>query len=116
MAVRKTSDGSVVDSYGRILYFSFDRFMSEIVQGNRCFICGISPDVARFNDEHALPDWILRRYELHGRKMHLPNATSCEYRHFKILAVRIATPSWVTLLRSRFGKCLAAVTPRLRRN
>ncbi|MFI5116859.1 MAG: hypothetical protein ACHP8B_09185 [Terriglobales bacterium] len=84
MATRKTSDGSVVDSYGRILYFSFDRFMSEIVQGNRCFICGVSPDVARFNDEHALPDWILRRYELHSRKMHLPNATLCEYRHFKI--------------------------------
>jgi hypothetical protein len=84
MAIMKTSDGSVVDSNGRVLYFSFDRFMSEIVQGNRCFICGVSPDAVSFNDDHVLPDWILRRFELHGRKMQLPNATLCDYRHFKI--------------------------------
>ena len=48
----KTADGSIVDSEGKVVFFSFDRFMSDIVRGNCCFICGVSPEAAAFNDEH----------------------------------------------------------------
>jgi hypothetical protein len=37
----KTADGSIKDSDGKIIFFSFDRFMSDIVLGNCCFICPV---------------------------------------------------------------------------
>lgn len=82
--LKVTEDGSVLDAKGRILFFSLPRFISDISKGNDCFICGAKPDTVAFNDEHVLPDWILRRYELHDRRIHLPNATTFRYGEFKI--------------------------------
>ena len=79
-----TSDGSVVDSRGRILYFSCPRFISDICQGNDCFICGAKPNTVGFNNEHILPDWVLRRYNLHNRVITLPNGRGFRYGEFKI--------------------------------
>jgi len=80
----QTPDESVVDSKGRVVYFSLKRFIANIVQGNHCFICGASPETVPFNDEHILPDWILRRYGLHSRVITLPNGTPFQYGQFKI--------------------------------
>jgi hypothetical protein len=80
----QTADESVVDSKGRIIYFGLKRFIAEIAQGNHCFLCGASPEAVPFNDEHILPDWILRRYGLHNRLITLPNGTSFRYGTFKI--------------------------------
>lgn len=78
------NDGSAEDSHGKVLFFSFDRFVEQIVKRDNCFVCGVSPANAVFNDEHALPDWILRRYELHSQTITLPNQTGSQYKHLKI--------------------------------
>ena len=79
-----TPDGSVLNSEGRILFFSVPRFLSDISRGHDCFICGAKPGTVPFNDEHILPDWILRRYKLHGRMLYLPNGTRIRYGEYKI--------------------------------
>jgi hypothetical protein len=79
----KARDGSIHDEK-KIVYFSFERFMTDIVKGDNCFVCGISPAKVPFNDEHVLPDWILRRYRLSDRILHIPNRTPFCYRHLKI--------------------------------
>lgn len=80
----ETLDKSVIDSRGKIVFFSLNRFLEDIVQGNKCFICGASPQAVPFNDEHVVPDWILRRFNLHGRLITLPNGTRFRYGQFKI--------------------------------
>jgi hypothetical protein len=79
----KTQDGSLIRGRN-VLYFSYDRFVKDIVQGSRCFMCGANPELVQFNDEHVLPDWILRRYRLHDREIVLPNYARFPYRQFKI--------------------------------
>ena len=80
----KTADGSIKDSDGKVIFFSFDRFMSDIVQGNCCFVCGVGPAEAAFNDEHVLPDWLLRKYRLHDKSVTLPNGTQFRYGGFTV--------------------------------
>jgi len=79
-----TADESVVDSSGRIIFFSFKRFVKDIVEGNHCFMCGVSSEARPFNNEHVLPDWILRRYQLHNRTITLPNGAQFRYGQFTI--------------------------------
>lgn len=50
--VQKTSDGSVVDVDGKVIYFSVDRFIKDICEGDCCFICGAAPETTDFNNEH----------------------------------------------------------------
>jgi hypothetical protein len=80
----KTEDESVVDRSGRVIYFSLPRFIADIAQGGCCFICGATPKKVLFNNEHILPDWILRRYDLHTRAIILPNGTPFRYGQFTI--------------------------------
>jgi len=65
----------------RFLYFSLPRFISDICQGTDCFICGAKSTSAQFNDEHILPDWILRRYDLRDRA--LPKHDTIPLRRFQ---------------------------------
>lgn len=78
------SDGSVIDDTGKIIYFSCERFVRDICEGDCCFICGASPSEREFNNEHVLPQWILRRYDLIGRTVTLPNDTKFRYDQYKI--------------------------------
>src|SRR5688572_4005262 len=82
--LRHTEDGSVIDQVGRFLHFSLPRFVQDIVEGDNCFICGMSPATTSFNNEHILPDWILRKYGLHDRTITLPNGTQFHYGEFTI--------------------------------
>ncbi|MFI5421870.1 MAG: hypothetical protein ACHQ1H_12955 [Nitrososphaerales archaeon] len=68
----------------KVIYFSFDDFMERFVRGNNCFICGASPGEKSFNDEHIIPDWILRRFKLHDEEITLPNETTMQYGKYKI--------------------------------
>ncbi|MGA8740958.1 MAG: hypothetical protein WB561_07205 [Terracidiphilus sp.] len=74
-----TSDGSVLDRDGRIIFFSLERFISDIANGDCCFICGAQRDAVPFNDEHVVPDWILRRFELHERRIEVTNQILLRY-------------------------------------
>jgi len=74
-----TRDGSVTNEHGKIIYFSADRFIDDIVDGGACFICGAQPGTTEFNSEHILPNWIIRRYGLHNKQVNLPNDTGHRY-------------------------------------
>ncbi|MDJ0575606.1 MAG: hypothetical protein QNJ65_10625 [Xenococcaceae cyanobacterium MO_234.B1] len=75
----KTSDGSFLDSNGKVLYFSTERFIKDICEGDCCSICGISRSETDFNDEHVLPKWILRKYDLYKQFITLPNESKFRY-------------------------------------
>ncbi|UFW90469.1 hypothetical protein BjapCC829_18805 [Bradyrhizobium barranii] len=77
-------EDTITDEDGNIVYFGIERFVRDICLGDCCFICGARPDSAPFNDEHILPQWVLRRYDLHARMIHLPNDTSFRYDRYTI--------------------------------
>lgn len=74
-----TRDGSVLDRDGKVVFFSLERFIAEIAKGDCCFICGAQRDSVPFNDEHVIPNWLLRRFELHSRRIQVPNQTEFRY-------------------------------------
>ena len=80
----KTPDGSVINSQGKTLFFSVDRFKRDICEGDCCFICGASPSETDFNDEHIIPRWILRDLNLFSKTIHLPNGLSYQYDRYKV--------------------------------
>lgn len=79
MGWTKTSDGSIVDQDGKVVFFSTRRFIDDICIGNCCFICGAKPENKPFNDEHVFPEWLLRRYNLFARTITLPNGRTARY-------------------------------------
>jgi len=66
------------------MFFSAERFTRDICSGQCCFICGVSRAAALFNDEHILPQWILRRFDLYGRTISLPNGRKVRYGSYTI--------------------------------
>src|SRR5262245_1652434 len=84
MTLMVLKDGSVVDETGKVIFFSTERFKTDICLGNCCFICGAQPGSVPFNDEHVIPDWILRRYDLHAMRITLPNGESIRYDQYKV--------------------------------
>jgi hypothetical protein len=75
----KQKDGLVIDEGGKVIFFSADRFFSDIVQGDCCYLCGRSPQSVKFNREHILPDWLLSKFGLHRRSITLPNGVFFKY-------------------------------------
>ena len=45
-----------------------------------CLFSGTEPDT----EEHVIPDWLQRRFELQRQTYHLPNETGLDYRHAKV--------------------------------
>lgn len=78
------ADQSIIAQDGRILLFSCQRFIDEIVMGDACFVCGASPRDKLFNDEHVVPRWILRRYGLFDKEITLPNGERRHYRGYRV--------------------------------
>jgi hypothetical protein len=64
---------------GKVLYFSQSRFERDICRGECCFVCGIGPGTRAFNNEHVLPKWMLRRYDLFRRTITAPNGSDHYY-------------------------------------
>lgn len=80
---KEIKSGTVVQD-GKVMLFSLNDFLSKIVEGSNCFICGKSEKNVEFNDEHVIPDWILRRYRLHDKQITLPNRTLISYGQYKV--------------------------------
>jgi hypothetical protein len=80
----RLADESVVDEAGRIIFFSTERFINDICLGNCCFICGASPESVPFNDEHVIPEWVLRRFDLFSMQVTLPNGHRVRYDQYKV--------------------------------
>lgn len=79
-----SDDGSVIDESGKVIYFSTERFIKEICLGNCCFICGASQYERQFNNEHVLPEWLLRRYDLFSKTITLPNKSAIRYDRYTV--------------------------------
>ena len=79
-----TEDGSVLDDAGRVLHFSVSRFTSDIGEGECCFVCGIDRSAAPFNDEHVIPRWILRKFDLFSQTISLPNRATLSYGSYTV--------------------------------
>ena len=74
-----TNEGSVRDAEGRIVFFVADHFLRDIVEGDCCLICGATVEEKTFNDEHVIPDWMLRRYQLHNKTITIPGGSQFRY-------------------------------------
>jgi len=81
---RRTEDDSVLDEAGKVIYFSLERFVRDIALGDCCFVCGASPADVPFNNEHVIPEWILRRFALFDRVLTLPNGASTRYDRYTV--------------------------------
>lgn len=76
--------GNIVSDDGKVLLFSIDNFVNTICNKDTCFVCGIERAEASFNDEHVIPRWVLKRYELFGKEITLPNDKKFRYGKYKI--------------------------------
>lgn len=79
-----TEDGSVIDAKGKVIFFSTERFIKDICLGDCCFICGAKPHERPFNNEHILPEWLLRRYDLFAKTITLPNEATVRYDRYTV--------------------------------
>ena len=77
-------DQTIIGKDGRILVFGCQHFVDEIVMGDACFVCGASPECTTFNDEHIVPRWILRRYNLFDKEITLPTGERRHYRGYRV--------------------------------
>lgn len=82
--MKKVKDGSFVSDLGEVIYYSQSRYESEIVGSDNCFICGASRGSTKFSDEHILPDWLLKEFDLYNSSINLPNRRTHRYSTYKI--------------------------------
>ncbi len=75
---------TVRDFYGKVIFFSYEDFMSLIVNGNCCFICGSNPEEKPFNNEHIIPKWLLRKYNLFDKAITIPNNETINYSRYVV--------------------------------
>ena len=78
------SSFSIYNSRGEIVFFGLQDFIDKIAHGKCCFICGSEPYTKPFNNEHIIPDWILKRFNLYSKEIILPNGTSIRYDKYKV--------------------------------
>lgn len=82
--MRENHSDIIINKEGKIIFFGRQAFIDNIVKDNCCFICGSKPESTEFNDEHVIPDWILRRFDLYNKKITLINNTEFLYAQYKI--------------------------------
>jgi hypothetical protein len=84
MSFTKDRDGTIKDESGNIIFFSYERFLTDICEGDNCFMCGASPKDKEFNEEHVIPKWVLRKYGLFKQAITLPNGVSLRYDKYTV--------------------------------
>ncbi len=82
--MEKSEDGSIKDSSGKIVFVSIERFINEVCLGDACFLCSKRSDANEINKEHIIPDWILRKFQLHNKRVTLPNVSTLKYQSYVI--------------------------------
>ena len=75
---------TIISSNGKTLFHKLEHFIEDIIIGNSCFICGAKPESKQFNNEHIIPEWILRKYNLFDQRIVLPNKTKIPYSKYKV--------------------------------
>ena len=76
----------------KLIFIGIEEFKKEIIQKKKCFICG-APQKKKgnknegakiFNDEHIIPNWVIKRCNLSRKKITLPNETKLLYTKYTI--------------------------------
>lgn len=78
------SDGSLLNASGKLRHFGRPAFQRLAADLDLCFVCGIGRAEVMFNNEHVIPDWILRRFALYSRKITLPNGKQQIYGRYTL--------------------------------
>jgi hypothetical protein len=86
MSMDMTEDGSLLED-GQIVYFSVARFVQEVCQAGHCFLCGAAPKELAFEQEHVIPEWLLRKHNLFDLKIGVPNGGGLHYPRYKDIRV-----------------------------
>lgn len=82
--VLRHKDGTILDLNGRELFLGLERFKALVKDQKRCFLCGAHEGDKPFNDEHVIPDWIQRAFDLRDKSIRLSNGTDFPYPKYKI--------------------------------
>jgi len=71
--------GCIYDQTGKLIFLNAKQFESRIIESDNCFICGCPRSDKIFNDEHVIPQWILRESQLYDKLFTLPNGKHLKY-------------------------------------
>lgn len=74
--VQKETKSIINEKNGKIIRYSYEDFYKCIVKYHNCFICGANPNSKKFNNEHVIPNWILKSFGTPKSFMILPNGTN----------------------------------------
>ena len=77
-------NGTILSDSGNIIHFGVDDFVNKICSEDNCFLCGASRAEKEFNDEHIIPKWVLRKYNLFNKHITLPNGKLFRYDRYTI--------------------------------
>lgn len=71
------------------MFVSLDEFKEKIIDSeDYCFICLEHKSSKEFNEEHIIPKWILKYFNLFNQKITLPNASKFTYGKYVIPCCR----------------------------
>ena len=90
----------------KTVYFGFEDFKAKIVEGDCCFICGALKEEKEFNDEHIIPNWILRRYELHNRLINIATERNVQYGKYVVPCCKECNSQLGDLIETPLSKLL----------
>lgn len=79
-----TSGGSILRPDGEFVFVHTADFAENILMGKNCFLCGCYPDGVEFNNEHVIPDWLLRYAGISNMSITLPNGRLLRYSSYKV--------------------------------
>ena len=97
---------TIIDAEGKILLYSIEDFYNKIVKGTDCFVCGAEQGTKEFNDEHVLPHWILRKYDLYNKTITLANATTFKYSQYRVPCCKDCNSSLGELIENPVSRLL----------
>jgi hypothetical protein len=63
-------------------------FVEQVYDRNRCFVCGKGIQDVPITDEHVIPKWAQRRFNLWNQELGLLNGTSIRYRSLTLCCCR----------------------------
>jgi|688.fasta_scaffold157128_1 hypothetical protein len=76
-------DGTIKHEDGRLIALSLDRFRNDIVNGSSCFVCCRLLSATQ-NEEHVIPDWVIRLCGIESEKINLLNGMGFHYSRYKL--------------------------------
>lgn len=82
--IHQDLEGNFIDSDNNIVFFSYKYFLEHIIEHKACFICGATRGSKEFNDEHVIPNWIIKKYNLKDESITLLNGQKIKYTRYKI--------------------------------